>query len=865
VAVDSLVALRRILRRAAADQFSGVLAAGIGPELRETTDAFLRCVVPNPAEDALVTQLRGFRTGLTEFETRGMHDRTRVVAHGLRVCMALDVGRHQPTVTASRRPSLGRKPKKMSKTRLRQQAETEVSPGVAKKGNSRGSRAGPVGTKKSGKRDSANREPSSGDAPADGKHDPVGTLPGVGPKTAKKLEARGLSTIEDLVFLLPLGYVDLRRRDRLAAVEEGQRAVVEGVVRGFRQGWFGGRYHARLDVEQEGTLGGHMEARWFHPFGGMGSTVTTGDIVVLAGTIKSFRGKMSMIHPDVLDPEGKDPGIAIRYPVVEGVGQRTLRKICLHALDRFCSGNPTDVLPKSVVETHGLLALEVALRDLHCPSDDISEEDVTSLDRRGSVAHQRLAFEEHFFVQISLLQKRAQWQQAACTLGVIGAGAFDRESLRASVPFEPTGAQWRVIDDIEKDMGIARPMLRLLQGDVGSGKTLVAFAAALAVSVGGGQSAIMAPTEILAEQHLRTLGSWCERAGLRIALLTGSIGRPQRKTLLSLVAAGQIDILVGTHALLVDDVQFASLALVVVDEQHRFGVEQRSALRDKGRAPHLLVMTATPIPRSLALTAFGELEVSVIDELPPGREAPVTTLYAGKVALKRARSALKREIDSGTKAFVVCPLVEESEAIHASNVEDTAAELRELMPKVAIGVVHGRMPSKEKDAVMRQFRDGELRVLVATTVIEVGVDIPDATVILIEHAERFGLAQLHQLRGRVGRSSGASNCYLHTVSSSESDAGQRLKILERSSDGFEVAETDLQMRGPGEVFGTQQSGVPRLRFTSLVGEGMRMLHRARDAAKTLIEEDPSLAAYPEIREEIERRLNDGGVHAGESG
>jgi ATP-dependent DNA helicase RecG len=476
-----------------------------------------------------------------------------------------------------------------------------------------------------------------------------------------------------------------------------------------------------------------------------------------------------------------------------------------------------------------------------------------------------LAFDEFFFLQLALLRQRGLYRAAPCALPPMAAGSFDRERLRACLPWEPTQAQWRVIGEIERDMGRAKPMLRLLQGDVGSGKTAVAFASALAVIDAGAQAALMAPTEILAEQHLRSLAPWAERAGVRIALLTGSTPRAQRTSLLALLGAGEIDLLVGTHALLVDGVEFARLGLVVVDEQHRFGVEQRGALREKGVAPHLLVMTATPIPRSLALTAFGELDVSVIDELPPGRVAPATSVFAGPRALARARARLVERVRANDKAYVVCPLVEASEAIAASDVEATATALRKLLPTHDIAVIHGRMLGRDKDAVMQRFRSGEVRVLVATTVIEVGVDVPDARAILIEHAERFGLAQLHQLRGRVGRSTGASVCLLHTASTRDSDAGQRLEVLEASADGFIVAERDLEIRGPGELFGTRQSGVPRLRFASFSGEGMKMLVAAREAALELIERDPGLRDHPQLRLELELRTGDAQLWAGESG
>ena len=666
--------------------------------------------------------------------------------------------------------------------------------------------------------------------------------------------------------MLPLGYEDRRQTVLLADVEEGASVVIEGVIRGFRQGWFGGRYSATLQLEQTQDNGAKLglEAKWFHPVGGLGQRVSTGDPVVLAGVVKRFRGKLSMVHPDVLDPEA-GLGIALRYPVVEGVGQRTLQRLCQAAIEQLAAGDLPDPLPPGLIAEHGLIGQIDALQRLHAPSEALSDEELAALLRRDSPAHRRLAFDEFFFLQLALLRQRGRYRAAPCSLPPLAAGSFDRERLRACVPFEPTKAQWRVVGEIEDDLARAKPMLRLLQGDVGSGKTAVAFAAALAVIDAGAQAALMAPTEILAEQHYRSLAPWAERAGVRLALLTGSTPRAQRNSLLALLGAGEIDLVVGTHALLTEGVEFERLALVVVDEQHRFGVEQRGALRQKGAAPHLLVMTATPIPRSLALTAFGELDVSIIDELPPGRVAPTTKVFAGPRSLGRARAALIERVRAQDKAYVVCPLVEASEAIDASDVEATAAALRKLIPDHEVAVIHGRMLSRDKDAVMQRFRAGEVRVLVATTVIEVGVDVPDARAILIEHAERFGLAQLHQLRGRVGRSAGASLCLLHTASDPSSDAGARLEVLERSGDGFVVAERDLEIRGPGELFGTRQSGVPRLRFASFSGEGMKMLIAARTAALELVERDPLLREHPQLRLELELRTGDAQLWAGESG
>ncbi|HET6583318.1 MAG TPA: helicase-related protein, partial [Nannocystaceae bacterium] len=455
-------------------------------------------------------------------------------------------------------------------------------------------------------------------------------------------------------------------------------------------------------------------------------------------------------------------------------------------------------------------------------------------------------------VQLAILRQRTAYRGASASI-VVPASAWDRERLATALPFLPTGGQWRAIDDIAKAMAEGPPMLRLLQGDVGSGKTAVAFAAAQAVAAAGGQTAVMAPTEILAEQHLRTLQPWCERAGLKVALLTGATRQGVRESMLALLGAGELDLLVGTHALITGDVGFARLGLVVVDEQHRFGVEQRARLRAKGERPHLLVMTATPIPRTLALVAYGELDVSVIDELPPGRVPPVTEVCLGGDGLARARKRVAERVRAGEQAFVVCPLVEASDALAVTDVEASAAALRPLVPEREVAVIHGRMSSRDKDAVMGAFRRREIDVLVATTVIEVGVDVPDATVMMVEHAERFGLAQLHQLRGRVGRGGGAALCVLHGAAAPGSEVEARLSVLADHGDGFAVAERDLALRGPGEVFGVKQSGVPRLRLPALGGEGVPLLVAARHAAETILVGDPDLGATG-LDRELARRL-----------
>ena len=876
----------------------------LGASLREACDQLLASGgLPENEADALTH----FRGGLDRFEERGRHDRCRVVAHGLRICMAIqmsmdrggkmpkkkrvraDLGPAKRRASASALQSVaGRVAQARAAAEVSEEeasvaeegsevgSETSAKKKVAKKKASKKKTGKKVAKKKASKKKVAKKSAKkkaakkaavkSTEAPLAAAEREIIDLPGVGPKTAEKLAGRGLLRVEDLAFLLPLAYEDRRKITPFAELEEGQSVVVRGRIGEFRQSWFRGRYNGKMRVDPpEGEAGEPFEARWFHPVGGLGKRVETGTEIFLAGTVNLFRDKISMVHPELLSSQ-EELGIHLRYPVIEGVGQRSIRKLCLASLQALAEGEAEEgeALPEALVKKEGLPTRNEALHYLHHPPEDLDDEALEKLAQRDSPAHRRLAFEEFFFLQLALLRQRQQWQSSPSHGAQVVAAELNEESLRACLPFEPTGAQWRSIRELVADMNEGKAMLRLLQGDVGSGKTVVAFAAAMAVAQQGAQAAMMAPTELLAEQHYRGLKSWCESAGIRIALLTGSTPKAQRNSCLALLSAGKIDLLVGTHALIVEGVDFQSLGLVVIDEQHRFGVEQRSALRDKGAAPHLLAMTATPIPRSLALTAFGELEVSVIDELPPGRKAPKTELFRGSRSLAQARKRLCALVKSGMQAYVVCPLVEASEAVAATDVEASCEAIQAMMPEVEVGMVHGRMSGKDKSEVMSRFRSGEVQVLVATTVIEVGVDVPSARAILVEHAERFGLAQLHQLRGRVGRGKGASHCLLHTFGRADSEAGQRLEVMAKTSDGFKVAERDLELRGPGEMFGTRQSGVPRLRFANFQAEGLRLLMRARASAKALLKKDPELKKHPRVLLELERRI-DVPIIAGESG
>lgn len=673
-------------------------------------------------------------------------------------------------------------------------------------------------------------------------------LPGVGPKTAAKLAEQGLRTLAELARVIPSGYRDRRHRTPISSATEGAEVAVVATLRRFSQRFFRGRYFAGVDcvVEEEGRALG-VQCQWFHRVGGLAERAQAGRQVLLVGRVSRKKGKLTLIHPEIRELDAPGPAITVRYPEVEGVGEATLGRLCRAAVERLNAEGVTDPLPPELCARLGLMTLGPALTLLHAPAEDLPAEMMTALQAGCSPAHRRLLFDELLTAQLALLQRRAAAQAVPVTVTLLPGEGDRREQLRACVPFEPTGAQWAAIDEIEADLARARPMLRLLQGDVGSGKTLVAFAACVGIVAAGGQAALMAPTEILAQQHFATLQPWCVSAGLRLAMLTGSTSRSERAAVVAAAAAGRVDLVVGTHALLTEDVAFRRLGIVVVDEQHRFGVRQRALLRDKGRAPHLLVLTATPIPRTLALSLVGELDVSTLREAPPGRVPPDTRLLAGPV--DRARAWLAEHVRKDMlQGFVVCPQIEAGVRA-ASDVEAAAAALRKLLPGRRIEVIHGRVEPGRRAAIMAEFRAGAVDVLVATTVIEVGVDVPEARIMLVEHAEQFGLSQLHQLRGRIGRGTQTSWCMLHTGAEPGSAGARRLSVLADTSDGFVVAERDLAERGPGELFGLRQAG--RVAWAGLAGEGVLLLEAARAVATEILAADPTLSRHAELRARTE--------------
>ena len=680
---------------------------------------------------------------------------------------------------------------------------------------------------------------SDPDAPAQPRKAPTGT--GVGAGTAPRLSAPaqamrrlGLLRDIDLALHLPLRYEDETRLTAIASLHDGDVAQVEGRVIDCR---VEERSRRQLLVRLQDDSG-DLLLRFLHFYPSNQKQMAVGGRLRVRGELRGgFLGR-EMVHPTVKVVQEGAPLPAALTPVYPGsaqLPQAYLRKAVLSALGR---APLHELLPPGTLPP-GLPSLRDAVQLLHQPPPQASAQ---ALEDRSHPAWQRLKLEELLAQQLSQLQAQHERAQLRAPDLRQRAGGL-RNGLLAALPFALTAAQQRVVAEIAQDLARAQPMNRLLQGDVGSGKTVVAALAAAVAIDAGWQCALMAPTEILAEQHLRKLIDWLQPLGLTVAWLTGSRKGKLRTTMLQQVASGQAMLVVGTHAVIQHDVAFARLGLAIVDEQHRFGVAQRLALRHKldeqQLVPHLLMMSATPIPRTLAMSYFADLDVSTIDELPPGRTPVVTKLFADnrrdQVVLR-----IRDEVARGRQVYWVCPLVEESEHLDLQNATETHAQLSAALPGVGVGLLHGRMPAAEKAAVMSLFTQGQLQVLVATTVIEVGVDVPNASLMVIEHAERFGLAQLHQLRGRVGRGAVASVCVLLYTAPLSPTGKARLKAMAETNDGFEIARRDLEIRGPGEFMGARQSGDALLRFADLNADGP-LLQLAREAAPRLLQQHPAAA------------------------
>lgn len=662
-------------------------------------------------------------------------------------------------------------------------------------------------------------------------------MPGVGPALASKLERLDVHRREDLLFLLPLRYEDRTELARIGELKPGARCLTSGEIL-LAETVYRGRRSLLVRIDDGSGL---LTLRFFHFSARQKSGFRTGATVACYGDVRTGLVGLEMVHPEYrVLPAGEKPAtnesLTPVYPATEGVTQARLRGLVGTALERMRSSPPRELLPDTVRRKYSMPTLAEALEYLHRPPPDA---DLAALEDGRHPCRLRLSFEELLAHYLSLRRLRELAnRERAMSLGGREAAVT---AFVDSLPYELTSAQTRVADEIAADLSESHPMMRLVQGDVGSGKTVVAAIACLTALAAGRQAAVMAPTELLAEQHLRNFSDWFRGQPYEIAWLAGSQRAAGRRATLAAIADGRAQLVIGTHALFQEGVAFRDLALVVIDEQHRFGVHQRMALRDKGAAeeslPHQLVMTATPIPRTLAMAAYADLDVSVIDELPPGRQ-PVQTVAMPDSRRGEVVARVRTACAAGQQAYWVCPLIEESEVLDSQAAEASYGMLREALPGLEVGLVHGRMNARDKERVMRAFKEGGIAVLVATTVIEVGVDVPNATLMIIESAERMGLSQLHQLRGRVGRGAAQSHCVLLYRAPLGQMAKSRLSVLRETNDGFVVAERDLELRGPGELLGTRQTGLPQYRVADLVRDA-HLMPAVRAAAENLRHEAPA--------------------------
>ena len=668
---------------------------------------------------------------------------------------------------------------------------------------------------------------------------PISALPGVGEKKAAAFQKLGIHTFGDMISYFPRKYDDRSHIVPISMAVPEDTCCVQAMVTTVP-------VHNRIRKGMELTKfriaddGGVMDVTYFNqPY--IKNAISTGETYNFYGKVTAVGSRKQMTNP-VFEKADRPRVTGRIIPVYRSttlLSQKVMVSAAEHCLNK-CGHLVPDLLPRDITQRHRLCQAEFAYRNIHFPEDMLSLE----------IARRRMVFEELFVL--------------ACAIKVMHTNSVPKEGLQLkqcrmsdfykTLPFTPTGAQQRAVNAAVEDMTSGRCMNRLVQGDVGSGKTLVAAGCIWAAAQSGRVSAMMAPTEILAEQHLRTMQKFLEPCGLRVGLLTGSMTPKQKRTVKAQLVNREFDLIIGTHAVLTGDVEIPDLALVIVDEQHRFGVEQRAALAQKGEAPHVLVMSATPIPRTLALILYGDLDVSIIDELPPGRQ-PIDTLLVNESYRQRLNGFIRKQVEEGRQVFVICPKVEEDEEnpseLHSA--EDHAQYLQETFPDLKVGCVHGKLKEKQKDAVMSAFVSGETHILVATTVVEVGVDIPNANLMVIENADRFGLSQLHQLRGRIGRGQHKSWCVLVSDSTNEVSR-QRLKIMTKTSDGFVISEEDLRLRGPGDVFGNRQHGLPETHIADL-GADVNVLVAAQEEANALMERDPDLTGYPLLREHVEKMIS----------
>ncbi|WP_241758140.1 ATP-dependent DNA helicase RecG [Myxococcus landrumensis] len=679
----------------------------------------------------------------------------------------------------------------------------------------------------------------------------------LGPRLISALDKKGLRRMGDILFLLPRCYEDRRRLLTIAELEPGERGVTVGMVK--VADFVPGKQGRRMFRAVVGDSSGSIAATYFNAGPWLKSRFTVGKRLVLSGEVRATMSGREMAHPEIEPAEDLDSATSVHfnrivpvYPGFERGEQRSFRELASRVGEQYAQALE-DPLPSELRRRLELMGLPDALRFIHFPPEDA---DLEALDAHQSPAHRRLAFDELFFLQLGMALKR---QGIKAEQGI----SFDvsptlLEKARTALPFQLTGAQARVVEELSRDMARGEPMNRLVQGDVGSGKTAVAMVSALVALQNGYQVAVMAPTEILAEQHERSFRKVLAPLGFQVGLVSASGTAKAKRQVRDAVARGDIHLAVGTHALIQQEIAFDRLGLVVIDEQHRFGVLQRHTLMSKGLKPDVLVMTATPIPRTLAMTLYGDLDLSIIDQLPPGR-TPINTRVFNDKQRARVYESIAAELAKGHQAYVVYPLVEESEKLDLEDATRGVEKLSKVFPEARVGLLHGRMKAEEKDAVMEDFREKRIHVLVCTTVVEVGVDVPNASVMVVESAERFGLSQLHQLRGRVGRGAAASHCFLVAGSARSWESAERLTVMEQSSDGFVIAEKDLEIRGPGEFLGTRQSGLPELAVANLARDG-DLLSMAQAEARRILARDPEmkspehLALVKALEERWEGRL-----------
>lgn len=662
-------------------------------------------------------------------------------------------------------------------------------------------------------------------------------LKGVGPKLGDLFSRKGIKTLRDLFEFYPRAYEDQRAARNIASLRAEDIVSMKAQIAKVSAVNMGSSTRKMYDVILKDSSG-QIHCKYFRvPYRGYFERFTAHKEVRVVGKVIEYRGRLEFHHPDIRDIEPEDENKDLLIPLyteIEGLASSKILKLVRMAFQQLKDEEwAPEPFPKWLLEKYQLVPRKKALSELHNPIPDRAAEYI----EYKSAAHKRVIFEEFFWLELYLAARKAGFKKdQAPQIRNLGKKL---ELLEKSLPFEMTGAQKRVFAEVKTDLEKNAPMHRMVQGDVGSGKTMVCFMAAVYASESDFQTCLMVPTEILAEQHYKSAQKILEPLGLQIAMLTGKIKIAERRKLLERLANGEIDLVIGTHALIEDEVVFENLGLVIIDEQHRFGVEQRGVLKNKGQFPHFLVMTATPIPRTLAMTVYGDLDVSLIDEMPPGR-SPIQTRVTYESKRPLAMDFMIEQVNKGRQAYIVYPLVEESEKIELKDAVSEYEKLKIQFPKVQMGLLHGRMKADEKEQVMTAFRKNEIQVLVSTTVIEVGVDVPNANIMIVEHAERFGLSQLHQLRGRVGRGEHKSFCILIMGYAVSEEGRERTAFMEKTNDGFKIAEFDLEMRGPGQFMGTRQSGLTGFKMANIVRD-MQILQSAREAAFEVLGKDPKLA------------------------